>query len=200
MGRSTQLFFIVTASLLAGSAHAAVTVMGGGPGAVCSTAAFAGDASDASLLACDQAVMEAVPEYKAGAHVNRGILLLRRRQFEAARADFQEAERLKPGFGEAIVNRGAAFIAERRYMEGLIEIDRGLALGPEEPEKAYYNRAIANEGLDDKEAAYLDYRKALELSPQWQAPLQQLQRLSKVVAPMGAHLFTLPPQSPGTRP
>ena len=53
MGRSTQIFFIVAASLLAGSAHAAVTVMGGGAGAVCSTAAFAGDSSDASLLACD---------------------------------------------------------------------------------------------------------------------------------------------------
>ena len=198
MGCSVRMFGIAVLSLLAaGSAHAAVTVMGEGAAAVCSAAALAGDASDEHLAACNQAVLEASPEYKAGTHVNRGVLLLRRREFDAARADFETAEALKPGFGEAVVNRGGSFVAQRRYIEGLIEIDRGLAMGPEEPEKAYYNRAIANEGLDDKAAAYLDYLKALELAPEWEAPREQMLRLSKVIHP---GFVQPPPQSTGARP
>ena len=80
--------------------------------------------------------------------------------------------------GEAYVNRGGALVGQKRYMEALLEIDKGLALGPEEPEKAYYNRALANEGLDDITAAYFDYRRAVELAPEWDIPKRELLRFS----------------------
>ena len=180
MDRMARMFGMAVLALLAGGpAGAAVTVMGEGAAAVCSAAALAGEASDEHLAACNQAVLEATPEYRPGTYVNRGVLLLRRKQYDAARADFDAAETLRPDFGEAVVNRGASFVAERRYIEGLIEIDRGLAMGPEEPEKAYFNRALANEGLDDKKAAYLDYMKALELAPDWEPPLQKMQGLTR---------------------
>ena len=76
------------------------------------------------------------------------------------------------------VNRGGALVGQKRYMEALLEIDKGLALGPEEPEKAYYNRALANEGLDDIKAAYFDYRRAVELAPEWDIPKRELLRFS----------------------
>ena len=37
-------------------------------------------------------------------------------------------------------------------------------------------RALAYEGLDDAKSAYFDYQKAVELSPDWQAPKNELVR------------------------
>jgi len=58
------------------------------------------------------------------------------------------------------------------------DIDRGLAYGPEQPEKAYFNRALAKEFLDDTKGAYLDYLKAAELAPTWTAPQVELKRFT----------------------
>lgn len=180
MGRIALSIGVAAAALLAaGSASAAVSVLGTAAANECSAAALAGDATDEDLANCNQALLEVqgVRE-KAGTYVNRGVLLLRRKQFDAARKDFEMAEKIDPTMGEAVVNRGASFVAEKRYLEGLTEIDRGLAMNPEEPEKAYFNRALANEGLDDMKAAYLDYMKALELAPNWDAPRHELTRFT----------------------
>jgi tetratricopeptide (TPR) repeat protein len=180
MGRKVLSLNVALAALLAaGSASAAVSVLGSSNVNQCSAAALSGDARDVDLQACNQALIEAQTDHaKAGTYVNRGVILLRMKNFDGARADFDSAEKMEPTMGEAIVNRGAALIAQKRYMEGLTEIDRGLALNPEEPEKAYYNRALANEGLDDMRAAYLDYMKALELAPDWDAPRHELARFT----------------------
>jgi len=171
------LLGICFALMAAGSSQAAISLLGDGPVSQCARAAHDYANKDEDLAACDQAVVEAAPEDKAGTYINRGVLLLRRKQYDAARADFDAAERLNPALGEAVINRGASYVAQRRYLEGLAEIDRGLALNPEEPEKAYYNRAMANEALDDKEAAYQDYTIAWELAPHWDAPREQMLRL-----------------------
>ena len=36
--------------------------------------------------------------------------------------------------------------------------------------------ALASEGLDDEKSAYFDYQKAVELSPDWDAPKAELLR------------------------
>ena len=61
-----------------------------------------------------------------------------------------------------------------------LRLDLLVLLGPEEPEKAYYNRGLANEGLDDVKAAYFDYLRALELKPDWPIPQRELRRFSVV--------------------
>ena len=58
------------------------------------------------------------------------------------------------------------------------DINRGLELGVDEPAKAYYNRALAYEGLEDAKSAYYDYQKAVEINPEWSAPREQLTRFS----------------------
>ena len=183
MGRKAILIGAAAAVALsvmaAGSASAAVSVLGNGLANACSSAALSGDADDKSIETCTMALTDSLTEQeKAGTYVNRGVLMLRRRNFVAARADFDSALKLVPTMGEAVVNRGASLVAERRFAEGLAEIDRGLAMNPEEPEKAYYNRALANEGLDDMKAAYLDYMKALELAPNWEDPRRELARFT----------------------
>jgi tetratricopeptide (TPR) repeat protein len=179
MGRTEIIIGAAVAALFAGSASAAVSVLGEGNPQICSAAALAGDSTDEDITACTSALLEvtAVRDI-AGTHVNRGVLYLRRKAYDAARKDFDTAEKLDPTMGEAVVNRGASLLAQRRYMEALTELDRGLALNPEEPEKVYYNRALANEGLDDMKAAYFDYMKALELAPDWEAPRKELARFT----------------------
>lgn len=168
------------AALLAGAgpARASVTVIGGGMAEACSKAAIAGASDLRAEASCTQALDTEIlsPRDRAGTLVNRGIMKLRRGDMDAALADFNFAARFQPDLAEIYVNRGAALIGEHKYAAGLADVNRGLALGVEEPAKAYYNRAIADEGLDDVKGAYLDYQKAVQLSPDWAAPKQQLTR------------------------
>ena len=179
---------IVSAALaaicLGGQAYAATTVLGNGLANICSKAAKGGEHNLTSLEVCTLAIeTESLTRRdRAGTFVNRGVIKMRRKDYDDARRDFEAAIRLQPDMGEAYVNRGGALVGERRYVDALLDIDRGLSLDPEEPEKAYYNRGLANEGLDDVKAAYFDYLRALELAPEWEIPKRELSRFT-VVAP-----------------
>jgi tetratricopeptide (TPR) repeat protein len=161
-------------------ASGAAFVLGGGLADACSRFAIDGRSDDYSLNTCTYALETEVliKRDRAATLVNRGVIQLRRKKYEAANRDFDTAIRLAPAMGEAFVNRGAALIAQRRWQEGKDDIDKGLALGPDEPEKAYFNRALAWEALDDMEAAWRDYLKAAELKPEWEAPRKELARFT----------------------
>jgi tetratricopeptide (TPR) repeat protein len=101
-----------------------------------------------------------------------------RGDFASARGDFERAIAVDPALGEAWVNRGAVNIIDKRFQDGVADISKGLVLGTEEPAKAYYNRGVAYEGLDDEKSAYLDYQQALALQPGWDLPRQELLRFT----------------------
>ena len=165
---------------LGGSAGAAVTVIGDSSAEDCSNAAFRGLADNAALQTCNIALINGDLDRRdqAGTYVNRGVLYMLLNNYTAARADFDQAIRIEPKLGEGWVNRGAVNIGEKRYQEGLTDINKALELGIEEPAKAYYNRALAYEGLDDEKSAYLDYQQALTLKPDWTLPKQELLRFT----------------------
>ena len=165
---------------LASSAGAAVTVFGGGEAGACYDAAKGGRSDDSSIATCDRALDTEMlaREDRGGTLINRGVMKLRRGLFEAARADFDAGIALIPHVGEGWINRGAMFVGEHKYREGLDDLDTGLTLGVKEPEKAYFNRALAYEGLDDEKSAYLDFQQAATLKPDWPAPKNELRRFS----------------------
>lgn len=167
-------------SAWATSSQAAVTVLGGGMAHECSEAALGGAsdirAENTCTLALDTELLSL--RDRAGTYVNRGVLKLRRKEFSSAQFDFNRAIQTKPDLGEAYVNRGAAAVGARRYAEGLRDLNKAIELGILEPEKAYYNRALAHEGLDDAKAAYFDYQKAIELKPEWDQPKRELARFT----------------------
>ncbi|WP_337187618.1 hypothetical protein [Phenylobacterium sp.] len=177
---ATAALVAAAALAWAGGARAAVTVLGGGLARECSNAALGGLSDIRSEEACTQALSTEFLDLRdrAGTYVNRGVIKLRRREFASAEWDFNRAIETKPDLGEAYVNRGAAWVGARRYSDGLADINRALELGVSEPEKAYYNRALAHEGLDDLRAAYFDYRKAVELKPDWDPPQKELARFT----------------------
>lgn len=164
----------------ASSVGAAVTVLGGGQAATCFEAAKGGRSDDSAIASCDLALDTEVldPSDRGGTYINRGVMKLRRGLFEAAHVDFDAGIALIPKVGEGWINRGAMFVGEHRYRDGLGDLDKGLALGVKEPEKAYFNRALAYEGLDDEKAAYLDFQQAATLKPDWPAPRVELKRFT----------------------
>ena len=165
---------------LAGSAGAAVTVMGDSSAQQCSEAAFHEQADSASMQLCTEAIGESMLDRRdlAGTYINRGVMWMIRRDYSAARADFQRAIEIDPALGEAWVNRGAVAIIDKHFQDGIDDISKGLTLGTEEPAKAYYNRGVAYEGLDDEKTAYIDYTQALVLQPGWDLPKQELLRFT----------------------
>ncbi len=171
---------IVIGLAAVGGANAAVTVIGGGLAEDCSKAALRGRSDRDSIEACNLALSTEILDSrdKAGTFINRGVMRMRTRDFNAAHSDFDSAIAIAPRIGEGWVNRGAVLIAEKHYQEGLTDINRGLDLGVVEPEKAYYNRALAYEALDDAKSAYLDYQQAVSLKPNWLLPQQQLLRFT----------------------
>ena len=171
---------ICAALAVASPVGAAVTVLGGGQAAACFEAAKGGRSDDGAIATCDVALdTEALaPPDRGGTYINRGVMKLRRGLFEAAHVDFDAGIALIPKVGEGWINRGAMFVGEHKYRDGLGDLDKGLTLGVKEPEKAYFNRALAYEGLDDEKAAYLDFQQAVTLKPSWAAPRQELRRFT----------------------
>jgi tetratricopeptide (TPR) repeat protein len=166
--------------LCAAPASASTLVIGGGAAKECADAAIGGRSDNASVTRCTLALETEILSFRdrARTYVNRGVLQLRQRDYAGAVGDFDAASKIDPNLGEAYVNRGAAYVGSSRYGEGLVEIDQGLALGVKDPQKAYFNRAIAHENLGDVTAAYRDYTKAAELDPQWDAPKNELTRFT----------------------
>lgn len=160
--------------------HAAITVLGNDLAQTCWTAALTGSSDRASLETCSAALESGKLNRhdRVGTYVNRGIIKLRRKMYREARADFDTALRYDPELGEAFVNKGGTYLGEREFIEAIKLINRGLELGTNEPEKAYFNRAIANERLGRLEAAYLDYSMALELKPGWEEAAFHMSRFT----------------------
>jgi tetratricopeptide (TPR) repeat protein len=146
----------------------------------CSQAALGGTSENRALSDCTRALTDEVlnTRDRAATYVNRGVIYMLRGDYRSALTDFDQAVGLNAGLGEALVDRGIARIALGSVPEGITDIDRGLALGLSTPEQAYYHRALAREQLNDARGAYLDYRRAAELKPDWATPRREMARFT----------------------
>ena len=175
------------AALLSVPAHAAISVIGSGPAELCYQAADTGASPFDSLTYCDQALAGDLSSAdRAATFVNRGVLKLAMNSIDAAAADFNAGLAIDGDLGEAYVDRGATLIAHKRYQEAILDINKGLKLGTKEPQNAYYDRAVAYEGVGNLQAAYDDYRQAVTLAPDFTAASQELARFKIVEKPSGA--------------
>jgi tetratricopeptide (TPR) repeat protein len=169
-----------TALLGAAGAGASTLIIGGGAAKDCAKAAIDGRSDPAAVTTCTVAIDTETLNFRdrARTYVNRGVLQMRQRNYDGAVRDFDAASGIDPDLGEAFVNRGAAYVGISHFGQALVQIDQGLALGVKDPQKAYYNRAVANESLGDLTAAYRDYSRAAELDPAWDAPKNELARFT----------------------
>jgi len=165
-------------TMLATSADAAVTVLGGGPATDCyKSAEFDGDPVT-GVQTCNAALENIAlsVQDRAATLINRGILKGRIDDLHGALADYNAGLKLNDKLGEGYVDRGAVMISLHRYQVALDDITKGIDLGASKPAIAYYDRAIVNEALGNVRAAYEDYQKALEIDPNMGLASMQLQR------------------------
>jgi tetratricopeptide (TPR) repeat protein len=183
-----RLLFLATACV-ATAVNGAVMVIGSSDAQACYQAAKAERASDAGIALCTTAIdsRELNARDLAATRINRGILHMYGRDTEAALADYDAAIASKTRFGEAYVNRAIALlrIDQGRATEAIEALTTGIELGTNEPEVAHYMRAVAYEILGDAKNAYLDYRQAAAIEPNWQDPKLALRRFQVVKASTG---------------
>jgi tetratricopeptide (TPR) repeat protein len=182
MARSRYLFAAIIAATSV-PAIAAVTVIGNTSARMCYEAADSPAMPSArEVRYCDAAFSEeALSQHDTVAtHVNRGILRLRRGHADLAIADFDTAIRLDSRQPEAYLNKGAALIRLNNAAEALRLFTVALEHNTRRPAIAHFGRAIANEELGNVRAAYMDYRRASELDPDWSDPQTELRRFRVV--------------------
>lgn len=157
-------------------------ILGHGHAADCSRLALRGKFDQAALGVCTLAIEQdnLRRQDAAKTHVNRGVIHMRRGSLDKAAKDFDGAERLMPDLGEIFVNRGAVLMKQSRWEEAIAQFDQGIALRPDELEKAYFNRGLAREQVDDLNGAYADLKMAASLKPDWPAPRTEMERYTVV--------------------
>lgn len=184
---STLCMGAIAAMLSSGTAQAAVTVIGPGAAQLCYQAADTGQDPGDYLQYCNEALNGVLSRNdRAATFINRGVLKLLMAQVSAAQDDFNAGLAINANLGEGYVNRGATLIAQKKYAEAIVDINKGIALGSKQQHIAYFDRAMADEALGNLRAAYDDYRQALVIAPDFTLASDELKRFKVVGKPSGA--------------
>ena len=170
-------------TLSASAAFAQVIVSGGGMGKDCYDAAkYSRTSFREAEKVCTQALQFETLNTKnrAATYTNRGIIKMREGRYDSALSDYSASKRLMPNVGATWLNEGAALIYKKQFSEAFAALNKAIELNTQDAYAAYYNRAIARENTGDVQGAYYDYKKALELRPDFKQASDQLMRFSVV--------------------
>ena len=172
---------------LGATAQAQVIVtLGSGRAHDCFVHAKTGDQPRQGLAVCNVALAYDALDRKnrAGTYDKRGVVLNMLGRTEEARADFNKAIELDPNLGDAYVNLGAMLIKQGRHEEALGQINKGIDLGMAFVHIGYYNRAVAEQILGRYKEAYYDYKKVLEIEPNFKLASERLKDFTVTRTPV----------------
>jgi tetratricopeptide (TPR) repeat protein len=113
---------------------------------------------------------------RAASWVNYGIVLRKRGQPREAIAAYDQAAALSPNLAEIYLNRSTARGQLGQDDLALADLNRAIALGPQQPQAAYVNRALLWERAGDYQAAWRDLQAALAIQPDYAPALSALER------------------------
>ena len=168
-------------------AQAAITVIGGGLARACYEAVEYSRVPPARAVEISDNALEQeqlTRRDRAATTTNRGILHMREGRHQRALADYEKSIRLMPDLLESKVNLGAALYGLGRYREALDALNEGIGADSIDAKAVgYYNRALCHERLGDIQAAYEDFRRALETRPDFELAAKQLDRFTVVTVP-----------------
>jgi tetratricopeptide (TPR) repeat protein len=168
--------------LTAPQANAAVSVLGNTVASGCYQAAEFGINPKDGIETCSYAIQNEALSIRdrAATYINRGILRSRATDPTGALADYNAGLALDGTLAEGYVDRGATYIVLQKYDTALQDINKGIDLGAHKPQIAYYDRAIVNEALGNIRGAYEDYKKAVEIAPDFGLATEQLTRFKVI--------------------
>ena len=183
MARTDRAKFLAAAAILAvaAPAFAAVQVIGSTSARMCYEAAESqGKPTPDELQRCNVALSEEglTRHDEVATYVNRGILKLRLGRLAESASDFDTAIGQDPDEPEAYLNKGMVALRMNQGEQALSLFDSALARKTRRPALAYYGRGVAQEMAGRIREAYLDYRQASLLEPQWREPRTELARFT----------------------
>jgi tetratricopeptide (TPR) repeat protein len=189
--RVQHLLFMASVGILLASGPAGAQVivsMGKGYAHDCFVYAKSGVDPYDGVEVCNQALKIELltTKDKAATLDNRGVMLDTLGKTDKAADDFHQAIRLNETLGDPHVNLGSMLIKERHYAEAVDEINKGLELGMSFPHIGYYDRAIAEEMTGSFKEAYYDYKKVLEIEPDYAPATERLKDFTVTTAPAPA--------------
>jgi len=153
-----------------------IVTLGKGYAHDCYVYAKAGTDPFDGVNVCDDALKLEVLTTKdrAATFDNRGVMLDLLGKTDQAADDFHMASALNETLGDPHVNLGSMLIKQRRYTDAMAEINKGLDLGMSFPHIGYYDRAIAEEMMGSYKEAYYDFKKVLEIEPNYGPATERL--------------------------
>ncbi|MEO8300232.1 MAG: hypothetical protein ABI608_00490 [Rhizomicrobium sp.] len=184
----SMLFGALFGVIAAGTTAQAQVVMtiGSGRAHDCFVHAKTGDQLRVGVGVCNQALAHDVLNRKdrAGTYDNRGVVLDMLGRTQEAADDFNMAIALDPALGDPYVNLGAMLIKKGRHEEALAHINKGINLGMAFPHIGYYDRAVAEQLLGRFKEAYYDYKKVLEIEPDFKMASERLKDFTVTRTPV----------------
>jgi tetratricopeptide (TPR) repeat protein len=141
------------------------------------------DKYEQRLAACDRALASVGEDtyMHAALLVNRADIHLMMEDYRATVNDAEASIALKPDLSAAYLNQGAGLVGLQRYKEALVALQKAIELGiTDKSDLVYFNSAIAKEQLGDVRGAYDDYKKSLEINPDFEPAKVQLTRFTVV--------------------
>ena len=185
----SSLFFAGLLGVIAAGASAqaqTVITLGAGQAHNCFIHAKTGMQLREGVGVCNGALEHELLNRKdrAGTYDNRGVILDQLGRTEEAAADFNMAIALEPSLGDPYVNLGAMLIKKGQHEEALAQINKGIDLGMAFAHIGYYDRAVAEQMLGRFKEAYYDYKKALELEPNFKMASERLKDFTVTRTPV----------------
>lgn len=178
-----KLFLTTAALACAAPAVAAITVIGNTSARMCYEAADSNSAAVSGLRYCNEALDgEALTQNdRVATFVNRGILKMRKGDYDDAIRDFDTAIAEDAQEAEAYLNKGVALLrGSTDYAKAVPLFTTAIEKRTRRPELAYLGRGMAHEMTGQVKAAYLDYKQAQALAPKWKEPAVELARFTVV--------------------
>ncbi len=139
-----------------------------------------GGAPSANVLHCTRALEAGLfetDEDRARGLFKRGTAQIETGACADAIADFDEAIRLRPEYGEAFHNRGVAKWRMGKLEGALADFDESIALGQVELWRAYKVRGDLKAEMGRLDEALADYKRSLAIRPDWDYARKALRRV-----------------------
>lgn len=161
-------------------AHAQMVVLGEGAPQSCYNSAKVGNMGSLSAIRnCTDALGGLlVPQDEAATYVNRGVLQMRRGDYDKAVMDYQRALKIRPDLPEAYINYGAALFYQGEDAQALEAYNTALSLETDKKADALFNRALVYERMENPKEAYYDLKAALALRPDWEQAQESIKRFT----------------------
>jgi tetratricopeptide (TPR) repeat protein len=122
----------------------------------------------AAIAACTRLIEsgQLTVEESSRAFHHRGRAYRSTLKFDRAIADYNEAVRLKPDYGDALLDRADAFIGKNELDRAIADYSEAIRLKPDNA-AAFFNRGLAYVMNREGNRAIADYDEAIRLNPDY---------------------------------